>query len=142
MKSRQTIVDEANALWIRPMDMDIVAGTLWVDDTIGAMMNYLKSIGQYDNTFIAILNDHGVKKSALYEQGSRILQILRYPPLFDKNNDRSSSFIMPQDFITSNVDLSAAIFEIAGVTKPDEYIMDGTLFLSDIDSILYGVTTD
>ena len=56
MKSRQTILNEADALRMSSFNTGIAASTMWVDDAIGAMVNYLKSIGEYNNTFIAILN--------------------------------------------------------------------------------------
>ena len=61
---------------------------------------------QYDDTFVIIQSDHGIMKGLLYEQGSRVPQFLRYPPLFNKKGTRDSALIMPQDFITSNFQTS------------------------------------
>jgi len=64
----------------------------------------------------------------LYEQGTRILNFQRYPPLFGKEALK----MLPPDFVTSNVDLAASIFQVAGVSPPSEYQMDGVSYVDDV----------
>ena len=58
---------------------------------------------------------------------------MRYPRLF--GNDHK---LMPNDFVVSNVDLSATIFDMIGVELPSEYKMDGTSWLDEVQSLLKG----
>eukprot|EP01084_Bolivina_argentea_P059822 109280_1 len=61
-------------------DVDNIAGMVWLDDTVGALIKYLKDNNIYDNTFITIMNDHGMRaKGTLFDKGSRIIQFIRYP---------------------------------------------------------------
>merc|ERR1719361_248824 len=142
MKARSTLFSEIEALGVTSeYQRDLFAGLKWMDDAIGALLDYLKdpSIDQYDNTMIVITNDHGQgAKNTLYEQGSRIMQFVRYPPLYSG----STPFIMPQSFITSNVDLAATIFDVAGIQKPNEYVMDGQSWFDDAKNIIDGTSTD
>ena len=57
MKSRATVLSEVDALGISNGNQrETAAGTIWLDDAIGALLRYLKdpSVDQYDNTFIVI----------------------------------------------------------------------------------------
>eukprot|EP01084_Bolivina_argentea_P145784 255441_1 len=102
---------------------NIIAGTIWVDDSIGAMIQYLKNNNIYNNTFIIVTNDHGQgAKGTLYEHGSRIFQYIRFPPLFQH-------YYLPNDFITSNVDLAAVIYDIIGINNTN---IDGKSWLTDV----------
>merc|ERR1719244_1307971 len=95
----------------------------------GALMDALKMKGVYDDTLVILQNDHGqVAKGLLYEQGTRILNFQRYPPLFGKDGMKT----LPDDFVTSNVDLASTIFELAGVSLPSGYQMDGVSYLDDV----------
>merc|ERR1719272_600911 len=60
-----------------------VAGALWVDDAVGAMLGELQTLGSLDQTLVIFSMDHGMKaKGALWEQGTRIALFVRYPPAF------------------------------------------------------------
>jgi len=43
---------------------------------------------------------------------------------------------LPDDFVTSNVDLAASIFYLAGIDLPDGYQMDGEPFIEDVAKAL------
>ncbi|MCH2123105.1 MAG: hypothetical protein MK136_17915, partial [Pirellulaceae bacterium] len=43
---------------------------------------------------------------------------------------------LPDDFVTSNVDLAATIFQLAGINTPNDYQMDGVSYLDDVVSAL------
>ena len=110
---------------------EIIAGTLWVDDAIGAMIKYLKNNNLYDNTFIIVTNDHGQgARGLLYEQGSRIIQFIRYPKLFNITN--GEPYILSNNFITSSVDLASVIFNIANINENYQYEIDGINWIPDV----------
>eukprot|EP01083_Nonionella_stella_P181145 647897_1 len=105
------------------------AALYWIDDCFAALITYLKDNDLYDKTMIVFMNDHGMQtKAMLYEGGSRIVNMVRYPPLFGTNGPH----ILPDDFIVSNVDIAATIFELTGVDPPNEYKLDGISWLDDV----------
>ena len=139
MRNRSEILKNITDMRIRQnSEEEAAAGLIWSDEAIGALLTYLKESGQYDDTFVVIQSDHGPAKGLLYEQGSRIPQFVRFPPLFNKKGTRDSAFIMPQDFITSHVDIAAVVFELAGVKLPDEYVLDGKDWSQDVANAIYG----
>lgn len=100
----------------------------WLDEQFGALIDYLENKGIYDETLVILQSDHGTAaKGTLYEQGSRILNFVRYPPLFGVHG-----IVLSADLVVSNVDLAATIFDLAGVTVPDSYIMDGVSWLDEV----------
>eukprot|EP01084_Bolivina_argentea_P295679 509127_1 len=141
MKDRATILAEADAKVPNRNNpnWEQVAGVLWVDDMFGAMIEFLKMENIYDDTFIVLMNDHGQgAKGLLFEQGSRQIQFIRYPKLF---NIQNPPFIVPEEFITSEVDISAVIFEIVNQNQmmelmPPMYVLDGKSWLSDIINVI------
>ncbi len=40
--------------------------------------------------------------------------------------------VLPEDVVTSNVDVAATIFDLAQITLPDEYQLDGVSYLEDV----------
>eukprot|EP01083_Nonionella_stella_P184388 669253_1 len=74
-------------------------------------------------------------KGVIYERGSRILNMVRYPPLFGTNGH-----LMPHDFIVSNVDIAATVFELTGVDPPMEYEMDGVSWMTDVENEINNVS--
>ena len=74
------------------------------------------------------MNDHGQgAKGTIYEQGSRTIQYIRYPPLFG-----NESYLLPTDFITSQVDLAAVLFDLVSIEDDDRYEMDGVSWIHDV----------
>ena len=107
---RQTIIDRA--------DGDYKAlGQIWLDDSVGALVQSLKDNGVYDNTIFVFQNDHGMLvKGALYEGGIRIPQFVHYPNEIAPNTKL--------DAPVSTVDVAATMLDYAGVDDPP-YQMDG-----------------
>ena len=99
------------------------------------MIDYLKSKGLYDNTFIILDNDHGrVSKGMLYEHGSRIVQSIRYPPSFTDNG-----YVLPNDFIVDTADVAAVIFDLAQIDLNAEfpdYVIDSKNWLNDVEEYI------
>jgi len=101
------------------------------------LIRYLQKKGIYDETFIIFVNDHGMgAKGTLFEQGSRTMQFVRFPPLFGTNG-----YVL-DDFITSNVDLAAVIFELSGITVDDEYGLDGQSWIGDVYERVNGINKE
>jgi len=98
----------------------------------GAPMDYLKLNNMYENTFVVLMNDHGMEaKGLLYEQGTRIMNFMHYPELF--NIDPSEGpHLMPKDWIASNVDVVATVLDLAGVSLPEGYQMEGVSYVDDM----------
>jgi len=118
------------------LDEELYISYLWMDHQFGALMNAVEGLGVYDDTLVILQNDHGqIAKGLLYEQGTRILNFQRYPDLFGVEGP----MVLPQSIVTSNVDLAATIFELAGITPPDEYQLDG---ISYLDDVLLALSTD
>ena len=61
----------------------MAAGSLWVDDAVGVMLDELQTLGTLDQTLVLFLMDHGMKgKGRLWEQGMRIATFARFPLAF------------------------------------------------------------
>merc|ERR1740131_741460 len=102
---------------------------IWMDDMFGALVQFLQEKGIYDDTFIVLQNDHGqVAKGMLYQQGSRIMTYVRYPPKFGTQGP----MIMPETYVVSNVDIAATVFDLTDVHVPSEYVLDGVSYLDDV----------
>eukprot|EP00488_Nonionellina_sp_1-RS-2012_P004241 TRINITY_DN949_c0_g1_i1.p1 TRINITY_DN949_c0_g1~~TRINITY_DN949_c0_g1_i1.p1 ORF type:complete len:100 (+),score=21.88 TRINITY_DN949_c0_g1_i1:371-670(+) len=69
-------------------------------------------------------------KGTLYEQGTRQLQVIRFPPYWSL----TSAYIAPDDFITSTVDLAAVVYDILGITDDviENFDIDGTSWIDDL----------
>jgi len=107
---RQTVVDRANGV-----DGDL--GKIWLDDSVGALVQALKDNGVYENTIFLFQEDHGMDtKGALYENGVRIPQFVHYPDGIPSGTTL--------DVPVSTVDIAATMLDYAGVTSLP-YNMDG-----------------
>ena len=67
----------------------------------------------------------------LYEQGSRIINAIRYG-----NGFGTDQVVLSDHFVVSNVDLAPTIFDLVGATLPSEYTMDGISWLDEVRSVL------
>ena len=139
MKTRDEIYNEAmklqdNYSWGNT-DLNLAAATIWIDDAFGAMINYLQTLNLFDNTFVVLMNDHGMgMKQSLYEQRIRIINSIRYPPKFS-----TTGYILPHDFIVTTYDYAPVVFDIAGVSDqdiPKKYQIDGKNWLEDVEDYI------
>jgi len=90
-------------------------GKIWVDDSVGALLQALNDTGVLDDTIFLFQEDHGMDtKQGLYEGGIRIPQFVHYP-----NGIEPSKF----NGLVSTVDIAATMLDYAGIPKP--YEMDG-----------------
>jgi len=126
-------------LWQKAVDigytaknrLNFAAMDTWVDDAFGAMIDYLKQKDLYDNTFIVVLNDHGMgAKGTLYEQGVRVWQFVRFPQLFG-----GELRVLSKDVVVGTTDLASVIFDVANVTDAIDahYVLDdSTNWIDDV----------
>lgn len=112
---RQTILDRADGDTSNQM-----LGNIWVDDTVGALLQKLEDVGQLDNTFFLFQLDHGQEgKGTLYEPGVRIAQFIHYPDEIRRGSTFSG--------LVSTIDIGPTVADYAGITTRSRgwYDMDG-----------------
>ncbi|TLX76429.1 sulfatase [Labilibacter sediminis] len=103
-----------------------------VDDNLKKVVDYLKEIGEYDNTVIMYTGDQGfflgehdyVDKRWGYEESMRMPFIVRYPKTIKAGSSSNA--------IVENVDYAPTILDFAGLTTP-EY-MQGRSFKNILEN--------
>ena len=81
-----------------------VAGVSWVDQSMGAIYDFLSENGVLDDTIIIVLTDNGYAKSTLYEWGIRTMMHVRYP-----NGNISSSTVVDEP--VTNLDIVPSVLD-------------------------------
>lgn len=99
------------------------AGEAWIDDALGAVFKKLRQLGIDRNTLVLFAPDHGRRgKSSLFTQdGVGIPMLVRWPGHIPAGSTCEE--------LVSNVDWVPTVFDMAGVTRPAAYRMDGRSFL-------------
>ena len=117
-------------------EQDYWAKVRWADAMFGSLYDTLESMGQLNNTFIVVVNDHGMgAKDSVKEQGTRIIQVIRYKGIVNGVDYNAIPMGTDySDFIVSNVDLAPTIFEVAGINVTDNYTMNGASWASKVGS--------
>lgn len=103
---------------------DYLATTMAVDENVGRLLDYLKQIGELDNTIIVYTSDQGFflgehgffDKRFMYEECQRMPFIVRYPKAIQPKTVTNA--------IAMNVDFAPTFLDFAGVTIPSD--MQGT----------------
>lgn len=114
---RQSIVDRAET------DDDL--GAIWLDDSVGALLQALEDKGILDNTLFLFQQDHGMEsKGGLYENGVRIAQFIHYPDGIAAGTQL--------DEPVSTIDIGPTLLDFAGISVP--YSMDGLSWKSAVES--------
>jgi len=95
------------------------AGYLWMDDSLGVLLDKLDELGIAENTFVLFIADHGSEmKGSLYKsRGTEVPCIMRWPAGMKKG-------VHCRELI-QNTDFVPTWFELAGARIPDEYRIDG-----------------
>lgn len=99
---------------------------LSVDESIGAVMQYLKESGNDKNTVIIYMGDNGfllgehglIDKRNMYEESMKV-PLLVYAPGLIKGGQ-------PLEEIIQNIDIAPTILDMAGIKKPEQ--MQGASF--------------
>ena len=91
------------------------------DDHLGEMLQMLEEAGELDNTIVFVTSDHGMgfprAKATLYEYGVRV-------PLAVRWGEQAPGGRTVEDLIDL-IDLTATIYEAAGVEPPTDYPISG-----------------
>ena len=98
-----------------------------VDDSIGAVIEQLRTMGILDETLVIYMGDNGymfgehglIDKRVAYETSSRVPLLMQCPELFDGGT--------VVDEVVANIDIAPTIMEAMGLQKPPH--MDGASFL-------------
>jgi len=99
---------------------DYLACISSVDDNVGRLLDYLKQIGELDNTIIIYTSDQGFylgehgwfDKRFMYEESLRTPFVIRYPAM-----------IAPEkvsDAMVQNIDFAPTLLDMAGVSIPSD----------------------
>jgi N-acetylglucosamine-6-sulfatase len=100
---------------------------LAVDESVGRVLQQLKSMGAHDDTLVIYMGDNGfmfgehglIDKRVAYEESIRVPMVMQCPGLF------SGGRVVEQ--VVANIDIAPTILEVAGLAKPRD--MDGLSFL-------------
>ena len=132
MRSRQDLWDAASKLTSGTV-LDRVAGHMWVDDALGAMLQGFADLNVLDNTIVVICMDHGIEgKSTVSETGTRIMQAVRYPPAVPAESVVES--------VVANTDTSTSLLALAGLGAAT-YTVDGTSWSDEVSGKGASTTT-
>jgi len=95
------------------------AGYLWMDDSLGMILDKLDKLGIADNTIVVFISDHGseMKGSLFKSRGMEVPCIIRWP------NGIKAGTVCNE--LIQNTDFVPTWFDLAGVTKPKGYQIDG-----------------
>lgn len=104
------------------MEEDATEG-LWLDDAVGAVVDALKEAGLYEDTCFVFTTDHPTCGKGTCNMG-RIPFIVRWG-----QNCRSGVVSVP----VSQADFASTILDIAGITPPDDMLLDGSSFRGLLD---------
>ena len=93
-----------------------------VDESIGAVLDYLKEAGIDQNTLVIYMGDNGfawgehglIDKRQFYEESVRVPMLVRCPELF-KGGEVLEKMVQ-------NVDIAPTILASAGLAKPDHMV--------------------
>jgi len=99
------------------------AGYLWMDDSLGLLLDQLDRLGLADNTIVVFASDHGSnKKGSLYKtRGTEIPCLIRWPRIIQPGS-QSQQLIQNTDFVPT-------WFSVSGAKVPATYHMDGLSLL-------------
>ena len=98
-------------------------GYLWMDDTLGLLLDRLDDLGIAENTIVVFVSDHGSdKKGSLFKsRGTEIPCLIRWPRVVRAGVESNE--------LIQNTDFAPTWFEVADATLPEGYHMDGVSLL-------------
>lgn len=99
-----------------------------VDDSLGRILDELKSLGIHDETLVVYMGDNGfmfgehglIDKRVAYETSIRVPMLMQCPEVF-----RGGTVV---EQVVANIDIAPTVMEAMGLAKPPH--MDGMSFLS------------
>ncbi|MBL6920231.1 MAG: sulfatase [Puniceicoccaceae bacterium] len=95
---------------------------LGVDDSIGAILDYLDKTSQADDTLVIYMGDNGfswgehglIDKRHFYEESGKVPLLMRYPRGIDAGQTISA--------LVNNTDIAPTVLDYAGVTIPEHFV--------------------
>ncbi len=97
------------------------ANVLWLDDSVGAILERLRERGQLDNTVFLYFIDNGMNggKGSLYQNGVNVPALIWGKPVQGGRR---------LDELISSVDVAATLLDLAGLAADDRPTLDGHSF--------------
>lgn len=94
-------------------------GYLWMDDSLGMLLDKLDEHGIADNTIIVFISDHGSnKKGSLFKtRGTEVPCLIRWPKVIPAGT--------ASDELVQNTDFVPTWFDVARAKVPPQYRIDG-----------------
>lgn len=92
---------------------------LGVDESVGAVLDYLDKEGLAESTLVIYMGDNGfsfgehglIDKRHFYEESAKVPFLIRCPELFSGNKTMEP--------MIQNIDVAPTILEVAGIQKPE-----------------------
>ena len=94
-------------------------GYLWMDDSLGLILDKLDELGIANNTIVVFVSDHGSERkgSLIKNRGTEIPCLIRWPKVIEPGSVSRGLF--------QNTDFVPTWFELAQAETPVDYHMDG-----------------
>ena len=122
LPARESLTPRVRAAGFKDGNKELI---LWLDDSVGALLDKLEAHGILDNTIIFFFSDHGQKaKGTLYQGGVMSPSIIWKQGGFACGDEC--------DEIVQNIDFAPTILEIAGAENVDS-LFDGNSFKGLLD---------
>jgi arylsulfatase A-like enzyme len=143
--SRQSVLERARRVNAEGGGriLDKAAGSIWLDDGVGAVLRKLDDLGLAEDTLVLLASDNGnVAKFTCYDGGARLPMVARWKGVIPAG--------AVCDRLVSNLDFAPTLFEIAGVQPPAEMVLDGQSMLKALkgdpsyrrESLFLEITTE
>ena len=119
MPERHDVLKRNREAGFKPKD----AYTLWLDDGVGAILDKIAALGLEEDTLVMFVSDHGSYrhgKATLHDYGMRVPLLMQW-----KGKIKAGT---KNDSIVANIDLAPTLFDLCGITPPEDYQMDGLSF--------------
>jgi arylsulfatase A-like enzyme len=143
--SRQSVLDRARQARAEEgrRIVEKAAGSIWLDDGVGAVLGRLDDLGLADKTLVLLASDNGnVAKFTCYDGGARLPMVARWKDVIQPGAVCGK--------LVSNLDFAPTLFEIAGIKPPSEMLLDGQSIVKALkgdpsyrrDSLFLEITTE
>lgn len=109
MATRNTIWSSSSGSCSGTSDRSLCSGINWVDESLGAMYDFLDERAALDATMIMVFSDNGHAKATVYEWGVRTLLHVRYP-------DGGIAAGTTVNELVSTIDIVPTIFDFIGLS--------------------------
>ncbi len=98
------------------------AGSLWLDDAVGSVLDKANELGLMDDTLVVYQTDHNaISKGSCYEQGVNIPMIMKWDGVVEPG--------ATSEQLVQNIDFLPTLMDIADIEKTDEMVIDGVSLL-------------